>query len=498
MGRRAPVTRPRPVLRPSDRVARFFSRHLTHRKGEWRGRPLVLDRWQLEEIVRPVYDTLRPSRGFLVRRHREALFGIPKKNAKTTVCAGLGAYGLFADGYLEARSGLWVPEPGAEVYNVAGSKDQARVLFSIASEMIEGSPYLRAASRIFRDAIEVRETGGVWRVLAADARLAHAPNPSTVVIDEIWVHRSPELYEAFASAGAARRQPLVIIITTAGFDRGSIAWRLYQRGRRGRDPRFYFRWWAAPDGAPLDDARAWRKANPASWVTRDYLRGELRRARELGLEAQFRRFHLNQWTGTEEQALSMSLWDSCEAKPRIPDGASVIVAVDSAPKRDTTAIVIDHRDQDGRHHIRTSFMRADPDTGYLDYEALEETLRELPRRYDVRRILVDRYNMVRSMLMLRAEGLPIEEFPQSSERMTVASLNLYELLIGRRIHHGGNQELREHADNAAKLENFRGWRFTRKRGGGPIDGIEALAMAALIAEQDATGEGEVSPTVFVV
>jgi len=62
------------------------------------------------------------------------------------------------------------------------------------------------------------------------------------ILDEAWVHKDPDLYEAFASAGAAREQPLMITITTAGFDQSSFAWKLYQAGLKNKDPRFFFRW----------------------------------------------------------------------------------------------------------------------------------------------------------------------------------------------------------------------------------------------------------------
>lgn len=485
------------VVAPSVRIARFMERHLTHVKGEWSGAPFVLEPWQRAEIIEPVFDRLRVARGAAVREVSEALIGVGKKNGKTELAAGLGAYGLFADGhYVRAGTGWrWRREPGAEVFNVAGSKDQARVLFRVGRSMIEGSPMLTAQAKLYRDAIEVPTTGAVWRVLASDAKLSHGPNPSLAIIDELWTQDTAELYEAFASAGAARRQPLVIVITTAGWAKDTIAYRLYRAGLTNRSRAFYARWWQAPDKGRLDDRAGWHAANPASWITSAYLEGELARARRTGNEAQFRRWHLNQWATSGESALPSRVWAKGAGRPQIPEGAEVVIGVDTAPKRDSTAIAIDHLDDAGTHHLRVEHFHADADTGYLDYAALEQRLRELARRYDVSRVLVDPYNMIRSMLDLSEEGLPIEEMPQTDARMVPASMGFYELMAEGRVRHGNARELSEQAANAGKRVAERGWRFAKARSAGVIDGIVASAIAVYEAERGF--EEEAAPFLMV-
>ncbi|HXF71500.1 MAG TPA: terminase large subunit [Actinomycetota bacterium] len=496
MARRpAPAALPRDLVLPSVRIERFFRKRLRHVKGAFAGRPFALEPWQLEDLRR-IYDPLvlerEPASGtmLLVRQVREALIGVAKKNGKSHWAAGLGLYHLTADGYWrsEGSGWVWVPEGGAEVFNVAASKDQAKVVFALARQFVLGDPILRTMCQVYKDAIEVPETGAVWRVLAADARLAHGPNPSAAIIDEIWAHRDPELYEAFASAGGARPQPLVLTITTAGWDQGSIAYQLYRAGRawersKRPDPRRYFRWYQAPDGCRLDDRRAWRAANPSRWITPAYLRDELRRAKSRGLELQFRRWHLNQWTTTKELAIPAEAWDACAGRPRIPQGAEVVIGVDTAPKRDSTGIVLAHRDASGVHHWRARKMSADPETGYLDYAALEDAIREACRTYTVRRILVDPYNMTRSMLLLAEEGLPIEEFPQGDARMVPASMNLFELVMAGRLRHGGAPELREAVLAAAKRVTERGWRLHKRTSSGVIDVLVAGAMASYELER---------------
>jgi phage terminase large subunit-like protein len=470
---------------PSVRIERFFTRHLRHVKGEWAGQPFALEDWQRDELIRPVYDRLRVKRGAALRQCSEALVGIAKKNGKTTLTAGLGAYSLYSDGYYvpDGDGWRWKREAGAEVYNVAGSKPQARVLFDIARTMVEASPMLAAQSKIYRDAIEVRSTGSVWRVMAADAKLAHGPNPSVAVIDEIWTHPNEELYEAFASAGAARRQPLILVITTAGWDKDTIAHRLYLRGKRKPSARFHYRWWESPAGAAIDDHKAWSAANPSKWVTMDYLEGELARARESGNEASFRRWHMNQWTSGREVAIPADLWARGAARPRIPDGADVLIVIDSAPKKDSTAVAVVHRDAGGMHNVRVEHLHVDPEIGYLDYEVLKATIREAARRYSAIRVLFDPYNVTQTMLELAEEGLPVEEVPQHDSRMVPASETFYQLLSEGKIRHGNARELSAQAANAGKrVSSDRGWRFSKTRSAGVIDGIIAAAIGCYYAE----------------
>lgn len=480
---------PMPATMPSRRIARFTSRHLIHGKGQFAGEPFVLEGWQATDLVEPVYDSLHVVESkYLIRRVTEGLVGVGKKNGKTHIAAALGLYGLVADGYWrrDGDAWVWVPEYGAEVYNVAGSGDQARVLFDLALGFVNRSPFLRAMCRTYKDAIEFPETESVWRVLASDGKLAHGPNPSTAIIDEIWTHRNPDLYEALSSAGAARRQPLVLTITTAGFNQEAIAYRLYRRGIDARrpDPTFHFRWFEAQDTLPIDSKVGWKQANPSRWVTPTYLKSELNRQRKTGSESEFRRWHLNQWTGGAESAIPVALWDGNDARPRIPKGGEVMVAVDAAPKKDTTAIAVVHRDAKGYHHVRVTIMKADPDTGYLDFTALEDLLRELCQTYEVHRILVDPFNMIRSMVMLQEEGLPIVEFNQGDARMVPVSHNLYELLIEKRLRHGGAPALRAQILNAGKKETARGWRLHKLKSAGKIDAAQAVAIACFEWERE--------------
>lgn len=464
-----PAKQPQVDAQRGARVVRFFERYLTHHKGRWARQPFVLEPWQRRDIIEPLFGTM-DRRGR--RKYREALIGIPRKNGKSELAAGLALYGLFADG-----------EYGAEVYSVAGSRDQARIVFSTARQMVLASAFLNGMAKIYRDAIEVPETGSVYRVLSSDAGLAHGYNPHFVVVDELHVHKTPDLYEAMRSGTAARDQPMLLSITTAGWDRKSLCWKLYQHGKKGGDAQFFFRWWELPEDGSLANSKHLRQANPASWVTIEFLKSQ---ARAGGLpENVVRRLHGNQWTLTDDIWIRPALWDRCAGKPSIPVGSDVVIGVDAAPKKDSTAVVVVRRDDDGKHHWMVRIFQPDEATGYLNFGLLADYIRELAEVFNVRRIAFDPFTVMQLMLDLHDEGLPVEEFPQNHARMVPASQNLYDLVTDQRLVHNGDEELRHQALSAVAAETSRGWRLDKLRASVQIDSIIAGAMASHLAEQDA-------------
>jgi phage terminase large subunit-like protein len=198
-----------------DVVTQFAQEWIVQTKGRWAGNPLVLEPWQrsfMDELFL-VYDDGE-------RVYREALLGIARKNGKSTISAAIALYMLLASG-----------EQGPEVYVAAGSKDQARIVFDQAREFVVASPRLSDWLQVQKNAIICKANNGVFRVLAAEAGTNYGLNPSGVVIDELHVHEDPELYYSLTTGQLARESPLVVSITTAGWDRDTICYQLYERGQ---------------------------------------------------------------------------------------------------------------------------------------------------------------------------------------------------------------------------------------------------------------------------
>ena len=277
-----------PAHSEGPRVRRFGERFIVQTKGRWAGRALVHEPWQrqfLNELFR-LDETGK-------RVYKEALLGISRKAGKSTLGAELALYGL-----------LGTPEHSPEVYAAAASREQARIVFNQSKDFVEQSPLLRDWLAPQRNVILCKSNRGIYRVLSSDAGLQYGLNPSMVVIDELWAHESSELYYALTTGQLAREAPLVVSITTAGYDRSSICFELYERGKRLRDEGgieamraegFLFWWYEMDPTVDYRDSRYWKAANPSSWITVKALEREQRRLPE----AVFRRLHLNQWTETE-------------------------------------------------------------------------------------------------------------------------------------------------------------------------------------------------------
>jgi phage terminase large subunit-like protein len=448
-----------------ERVGRFVRQNVRQTKGRWAGQLLNLEDWQqdfLDELFLVTKD------GRLV--YREALLGIPRKNGKSTLMAALALYGLMASG-----------EHGAEVYVAAGSKDQARIVFTQAKEFVQTSPALMKWLRPQRNQILSPSNHGQFRVLASDAPLQHGLNPSLVVIDELWAHKDPELYYALTTGQGARLDPLVVTITTAGFDRESICWEVFERMSKleeqgtdaMREARNLCRWYSAPDDADIDDEDVWAAANPASWITLEDLRYERRTLPEFV----FRRLHLNQWTDTEEAWVSPADWDACKGEPLWDNEHDSWFAIDIGLKRDARAIIWCQWHGD-KLHVHHDILVPEEGRPTTSQEARGKLIELTGPATGLREIDYDPWQFTESAEMLVEMGLPMVEFDQGNATMAPATERIYELIKEHRIVHDGDRTMRAHVLGAVISQTERGWRISKKNSTARIDGAVAMTMAA--------------------
>ena len=313
-------------------MARFIETFCRQSRGKAAGQPVKLRPWQ-----RGLLNEMFTLRDDGKRKHQTGLLGLPRKNGKSTLGSGIALYLLVADG-----------EAGAEVYSCAGDKKQARIVFAEAKKMVLADPDLSATLRVYADAIEHPGSQGVYRVLSADAALQQGLNPSACIFDEVHVQPNSELWDALALGMGTREQPLMLGITTAGYDEESLLYRLYEYGRRVQsgevdDPTFWFKWWEPADReCDWLDPAVWKEANPALG---DFLHEErLAADSRTTLENEFRRYHLNQWTRAANAWLPFGAWERCKEPalgldPELP----VCVGIDLALRHDSIAVVCAQR-----------------------------------------------------------------------------------------------------------------------------------------------------------
>ncbi|MGX5634093.1 terminase large subunit [Bacillus thuringiensis] len=232
----------------------FIERFCKHSKGEWAGKPIELELFQ-KAYIAALFGFVDKHTG--LRRYRESLFYVARKNGKTTMLAGIAAYMLIADG-----------EGGAEVYSIASKRDQARILFDETHSMIQQSPNLSKHIKKRKSDLYFPLTMSKLMPLAKNSNTLDGLNSSMVIIDELHSILDRNLYEVMKQSQSARQQPMLIMITTAGTVRENIFDDMYSYAcnivdGKFEDDSFLPILYELDSKEEWTDPKAWQKANPA-------------------------------------------------------------------------------------------------------------------------------------------------------------------------------------------------------------------------------------------
>jgi phage terminase large subunit-like protein len=324
----------------ADRVCDFFPRFCSHSKGEFAGQAFTPLDYQTQLILRPIFGWVGQD-GF--RRFRKAFIEIPKKNGKTQLIAGLALYMLLGD-----------KEPGAEVYVAAADREQARILFAAAKAMIEGNPALAKRLTVYRNQIVRRDDPtAFFQVLSAEAATKHGPNIHCLIIDELHAQPDRELFETLTRGVIARRQPLIILITTAGNDDESICYEEYDYARRVlsgtiHDERHLPVIFEAGPKEDWTSPEVLTRVNPGVGSTiklETLLAAALEATNEPRKRNDFLRYHTNRWTNQATAWIPIEWFDACEAVLEDAElvGLDCTAGLDLAQKWDLAAFVVTFR-----------------------------------------------------------------------------------------------------------------------------------------------------------
>lgn len=395
-------------------------------------------------------------------RHRAALIGMARKNGKSALGAGIGLWSLFTG------------DAGGEVYSVAGTRDQARIVFGIARRMVELDPELSEVAKLYRDAIEVPDSGAVYRVLSREAGASEGLSPTMVIFDEVHVQPDDELWNVMQLGAAARREPMLIGITTAGsksdnHGRDSLCYRLYQHGVRVAskeidDPTFFFSWWEPKGGAGADhtDPKVWAEANPGL--------GDLCSLEDFEStvgrtpEAEFRTKRTNVWTAGTTAALPHGAWDKlADPDRRIDPDVPVVLMGDGSWSGDSTGVIALTCEEVPHLWVVDLWERPrDARDWRVPVAEVEDCLRSAAKSLKVAEVGMDPYRWQRSISVLEDEGLPMIEYPMGSiTRMVSAWKLFYDAVMDGGLTHSGDVRLARHVSNMVLKIDGRGARPTK-------------------------------------
>ncbi len=486
----------------AEHAVQFFG-FLKHSKGEWSGQPFQLQGWQ-QFIIWMLFGWKRADG---LRRFRVAYIEIPRKNGKTTLMAGIGLYLMTADG-----------EPGAEVYSAATKRDQAKLSWGEAVRMRSASPSLSRMIQHWKasDTLAIEATASKFVPLGADSDTMDGLNIHGALIDELHAHKTRAVVDVLETATGARRQPLQVEITTAGYDRESVCWEHHEYSRQVLEGTIQDDTWFAfiatlDDGDDWKDPTVWAKANPNLGVSvkLDDLQRKCDKATRMpAAQNGFKRLHLDVWTQQSDRWIDLDLWDENAGQvdeealagrlcyggldlsnvsdiaawvmvfphPGDPDGVDILARFWCPEAR---LLADDNRYKDQYQAWADAGLLQVTDGNAIDYQFIKAQILEDAETFKIDSINVDRLFQGYQMSMeLADEGLKVFGMGQGFLSMAAPMKEFERRLLAHGLHHGGNAVLRWMANNVVVKQDPAGnLKPDKAASQGKIDGIVGLVMA---------------------
>lgn len=502
-------------IKTAQRVFDFFHT-LRLTEGEHDGKPFLLQPFQ-KFIVGSIFGW-KTKDG--TRRFRTAYIEQGKGNGKSPLAAAIGLYGLTADG-----------ETGAEIYSAAVSRDQAKILFRDAENMVMTSPDLRDHVQRHVGNLSVPSSLSYFRPVSSEHRGLDGKRVHMALIDEVHVHPDALVVDKMRAGTKGRRQALIVLITNSGSDRNSVCWHYHEISRKvvsgevENDSLFAYVCQLDPcakclaDGKtmPVDgckqcddwrDERTWIKANPCLGVSilKRYLAEQVQEATQMpSKENIVKRLNFCVWTEQAVRWMPMANWDACNAA--IPYsrliGQTCYAGLDLASRTDLCALVLFFPNIDGRCAALPYFWapregaerRQEVDhVPYMDwykqglidltegnatdYDVIREKVRELNQTFRIAELGFDPWNAQQLCTQLMDDGMTVVELRQNFANLSGPMKELESLVKTKALDHGGHPIMRWMASNvSATMDRVGNIKPGKDRYIDKIDGIVALIMA---------------------
>jgi phage terminase large subunit-like protein len=486
-------------------AVRFIETLCRFSEGEWMGKPFVLQQWQ-RAFVANLYGWMRPDG---TRRYRQAHLLVPRKSGKTEMAAALCLLHLLAD-----------DEETPEVVSIARDREQAKLCFKRARRMAEQEPQIKERIEVYQNRLVAPDSHGVYKTLSSDAPGAHGLSVSACIADEIHAMEDRrELWEAVMTSMGARRQPLIISITTSGVLRQSLEFDMFTYAQKIcqrviENPAFLPCLYYADADDDWLSPETWKKANPSlgSTVRPEWYEAEAKRAQDQpSYETPFRTYYLCQHVTAADRWIRMSDWDLCAAQ--IDESAlkalPCYLGIDLGQTQDLSSIAAVWLDGD-RLIVKCwnyapevgAAIRARRDgvpylewsqRGFLtltegdttDYRYLLEQVERIAKENRVRLIGYDPYNAQNLANDLEHRGHKVVRVPQSYLNMSTPTRMFERAVTGKNLQHDGGPVLSWALSNACTETDFAGNpRVSKRRSVERVDPVIATIVALAASLHD--------------
>ena len=459
----------------------LFFEHRLSLTADFAGQPFLLMGWT-REVLRDLFGTLDEEG---LRMYKDIYLELPKKNTKTTLCAGLVVFCLVS-----------APGTGTEVYSAATTKDQAGQVFNAAVQMVRSNKSLRERLRVIPSSkrmVRVDDPSSFYAALSADGDIHDGIQPAFVVRDELHRWRTRKAYdlnEILERGMITRKESMVIDITTAGVaDESPLCWRRHEYARQIRegvfkDRRFYGRVWAADEGLLKADPAYWTSraarvaANPSHEDNGGYLKDSVledlctKAQNDPIAQADYKRYHLNVWGQKATRWMPMDVWNSCGGETRPVVERYCYAGLDLASTTDLTSLVLVFPDEtDGsfdvlpffwmpegnvrirelRDHVpysqwvKDGFIETTPGN-VIDTRAIRKRIEWARELFDLRELAYDPHGAQELVNLLIDDGTVCVPCKQGYTALSAPMHKLMEIAVSGKLRHANHPVLTWNAD----------------------------------------------------
>lgn len=478
------------------KAIKFFEQ-LNHWKGEWANTPINLQPHQVFYIAQ-TFGWVNKDTG--LRRFRTSFKEVARKNGKTSECAGKALYHLIYD-----------REAGAQIYFAATKEDQAKIGFNDCQKISQATPGLRP---LVKNMVKSLLFGnGFIKPLGSDSNTQDGFDPSWGVIDEYHAHKTDEMLNVLESGMGARRQPMIDVITTAGFNKEYPCFSALRKTAidvlKGikKDESLLALIFEMDEDDDWHDESVWVKSNPNMDVSvkLDFLKTRFRSAVNEGgtKEVDFRTKNLNQWTNSADTWIPDEVFMNCG--DQLPDlsGKPCYMGLDLASTEDMNSLAIFfpgdpaylmvkywipedtmmRRVKDGADHFRwkqEGWLNVTPGNT-TDYEFIIEEITRLSDKHKVLKLGYDPWNAKQVAIRLQDNGLRTEEVRQGIPSMGEPTKKMESMIRNKKLIHGGNPILRWNNSNVIIVKDANeNYRMDKSKSYGKIDGMVATVDALCV------------------
>ena len=482
----------------ANRVIQFFT-FLKHIKGTLAGQPLILADWQVF-IVCQLYGWKRKTDN--LRRYRTAYIEVPRKSGKSTLCSGLSLYHLMAD-----------KEQGAEVYAAATTREQARIVFGDAQQIVKANAEISKFLKVQRSSILMDETGSKFEPLSSDAGTLEGRSPSFSVVDELHVHKKSDVYDVLNVASGARAQPMLFAITTAGTNTQGICYEVRNYAMSVinnivEDDTFFSAIWSIDETDDWRDPEIWKKANPGYGISvqPDDLERMAKQAMESPMaETNFKTKRLNVWCNASQAWISSIDWENNKiVRPNLEEfkGMPCYIGLDLASVSDFASLCLLFA-KDGivypflQHYLPEDTVyntsgqlgakyRQWVKEGHItvtegnvtDLSFIQQDIEKHLENFKVHEIAYDPFGALQLSTSLLDKGAPMVKVGQSIMSLSDPAKELEKLIKSKQLAHGNDPILKWMISNCViYIDPNDNIKVKKENNANKIDGVIALIMA---------------------